>query len=51
MAKGIQLLEHLPYLLDLALANFFLFRRVMETLLVEQIERCGRMGSDFIEKS
>jgi hypothetical protein len=25
-AKGIQLLEHLPYSLDLALADFFLFR-------------------------
>ncbi len=49
VAKGIQLLEHPPYSPDLALANFFL--RVKEILLVERIEKCGRIGSDFIEKS
>ncbi len=31
-AKGIQVLEHLPYLPDLALADFFLFRKVKEAL-------------------
>ncbi len=31
-AKGIQVLEHPPYSLDLAPADFFLFRRVKEAL-------------------
>jgi histone-lysine N-methyltransferase SETMAR len=31
-AKGIQLLQHPPYSPDLALADFFLFRRVKEAL-------------------
>jgi hypothetical protein len=31
-AKGIQLLEHLPYLPDLTPADFFLFKRVKEAM-------------------
>jgi hypothetical protein len=37
-AKGIQLLEHLPYLPDLAPADF-LFRRVKEALVGIMLDR------------
>jgi hypothetical protein len=32
-AKGVQMLEHTPYLPDPAPGNFFLFRRVKEVLV------------------
>ncbi len=39
VVKEIQLLEHLPYSLDLAPADFFLFRRVKEALAGIQLDQ------------